>query len=239
MDRKILSLLFISPVIFILSCAMPTIYGSGNSKEISYAIAEFNSLYVSDGCKVTLVQSDTHFVTVTIDENIERFVQVETINGELKLSLRAGWEYNRVQFSAHIGVPDLEYIKATEFAQIHLQAPPFSERPLSIDLSSYSQMSGSISARDITVHLSGRSKLELRGKAHTLTVTGRNSSKASLFNLNTHNSSIILRDNSVAEIVSSGVISGFLSDQSTLYYRGHVDSLERQGASRLIEAGGL
>jgi len=91
---------------------------AGNKTSYAVVVPEFNTLYVSAGVEVVLVQGDTQSVVIETGENLKEYISAEVNNGELRLTnaVSCNWvrDYNTTTIT--VTTPHLEKIyTATQF----------------------------------------------------------------------------------------------------------------------------
>ncbi|MFP9100434.1 GIN domain-containing protein [Flavobacterium sp. RHBU_24] len=91
---------------------------AGNKTRYEVGVPEFNSLYVSAGVEVVLVQGITHSVVIETGENLREYISANVVDGQLRLenSVSCNWvrDYNTTTIT--VTTPNLEKIyTATQF----------------------------------------------------------------------------------------------------------------------------
>jgi hypothetical protein len=220
---------FVVPVLaamalFLAGCAFfPAVTGSGTPTTASYGLAGFSGIQASQAFKVHVIPDSFFSVDVTCDDNLVRYLRVDTTSGgTLRLALEQGYNYRFITVSAEVHMPAVSMLDASGASDFDVEAGFASSAPLSISLSGASSATvAGIVCGDLTVDISGASTATLAGSAFSHRIMASGASNADLMSCSAPRADVTLSGASDAWVnVGSGLLSLSASGASTLYYAG-------------------
>jgi hypothetical protein len=231
------------------------IRGSGNIIPVNFNYSDFERVDVSDAFELTLIESDTFFVQVTIDDNLAKYVQVTDNNGWLNIGMASGHGYNTDHQKAEVHMPFITDLNGSGATAIDMQ--PFADTvDFNLDLSGASVYSGSFAANICNIRLSGASVMNVSmnctelymdvsgasvvnmyGSCTDFYLDGSGASVFTLGNFITNNSVIELSGASDATIHVLDHLDAKLSGASVLKYYGDpvMGNISITGASVIMK----
>jgi hypothetical protein len=65
---------------------------------------------VDYGCQIKLSRADNYAISVSIDDNLQQYLQVSVSGNTLQIGLKPSvtGSYNNIYFSAHVSLPELD-----------------------------------------------------------------------------------------------------------------------------------
>jgi len=210
------------------------IKGSGNIISIDYNYSDFERVDVSNAFELKLIESDTFFVQVTIDDNLAQYVRVDDQNGWLSIGMENGHSYNTDHLKAEVHMPFITDLTGSGATAIEMHN--FSDTTdFNLELSGASVYSGSYAANICNIRLSGASVISISMPCTDLYM---DISGASVVNMNGNCSDFYL-DGSGASVLNMGnfitsksVIDLSGASEATIHVLDHLD-VELSGASIL------
>jgi hypothetical protein len=229
-------------LVFLAGCMFyPPVSGSGTLKTQSYSIAGFSRIQASQSFEVRVVPAASFSVTVSCDDNLDSYLQVEKRGLDtLSIGLDQGYSYFGVTLVAVVHMPSVSSIDGSGASRFKVDPGFASANRLAIMLSGASTCTApSIACGDLTVDISGASTATLAGNAGDANVLASGASHARLIDCAARSADVDLSGASDASVdVQAGSLSISASGASTLYYAGypalHVRSLS--GTSRAVKA---
>jgi len=212
-----------------------TIYGSGNLVELELDFAGFNKVLLSHTFNATVTKGQIYSITVTVDDNIEQYVEVYQIADKLHFGLDSDNNYSEVTLNAEIVMPDVEALQLSGAS--HAQLKNFSfDHSLSLDLSGASFVSGNINTGDLHAQLSGASTTYLNGSGDIIDISCSGASYIDLVNFMAKNGYVTLSGASNGKVNVEETLQVNLSGVSNLSYAGNpkLNIIEISGLSNLI-----
>jgi hypothetical protein len=212
-----------------VSCTRDTVRGSGNVVARDIAVPSFSRLQVASAFEVTVSLGGQPSLTLHIDDNLDRHVNVGVDGDTLHIGLRRGTSVSDATLQAAVTAPSLARIQGSGSSRILLQNPPAGD-DLEVELSGASRLDGAAELRSMTAGLSGASELTLSGRVGSVSASASGASHLALERLEIDALEVELSGASNAEVLVRRTISASLSGASSLRYRGS-PTLTRQDTS--------
>jgi Putative auto-transporter adhesin, head GIN domain len=202
-----------------VSCTRDRIRGSGNVVARDVTVASFSRLEVGSAFEVTVSLGGQPSLTLRIDDNLDRHVDVGVDGDTLHIGLRRGTSVSDATLQAAVTAPSLARIQGSGSSRIRLQ-DPLAGDDLRLELSGASRLDGAAELRSMTAGLSGASELTLSGRVGTVSANASGASRLALEQLQVDALEVGLSGASNAEVWVRRTISASLSGASSLRYRG-------------------
>ena len=174
--------------------------GSGQVTTQQYNFTDFTAISASHGFNVQISQGNTYSIKVTIDDNLQQYVNVCKEGSMLMVELKSGG-YQTTQLKAEITMPDLANLQLSGGSVANAQN---------------FNVSGNLG-----FDLSGGSRVTMSGQASDLTVAGSGGSNINLEDLQANDASVDLSGGSQSIVNISGRLNAELSGGSQLHYKGN------------------
>jgi hypothetical protein len=173
-------------------------------------------------------------VTLHIDDNLDRHVDVGVDGDTLHIGLRRGTSVSDATLQAAVTAPSLAWIQGSGSSRIRVQ-DPLAGDDLRLELSGASRLDGAAELRSLTAGLSGASELTLSGRVGSVSASASGASRLALERLEVDALEVDvleveLSGASNAEVSVRRAIAASLSGASSLRYRGS-PTLTRQDTS--------
>jgi hypothetical protein len=219
-------------------CAIPLgrlpITGSGRVVTLEEDITEFDEVDVSHAFEVDITRAEGFSVVVRVDDNLREYLRVVKRGRTLVIGLEPGRPLNvgRATLEAEVTMPDLTGIGLSGASHVTITGFE-SARPLEVDASGASELRGDIDAGDARFHVSGASRVTLRGSAEDLTIDGSGASRIDLSDFDVGDADVELSGASRAMITASGRLDVQASGASHVTYSGSpaMGDIDTSGAS--------
>ncbi len=226
--------------VIVASCvavpALTTLHGSGNTVTNEYDITGFTRVEVGSMFQVEIVQAESYSVSVTVDDNIERYLDVarsgDTLRIRLEPHLRLG--FGNMTLKARIALPALEGLDLSGATTATLSGFS-SDRALDVEVSGASILRGDIAAGDVWLDISGASTVRLDGRVADLDVEISGASTADLENVAALDVRVEASGASRAIVNVNGRLNAEASGASNVSYVGEPTSvkMDASGASSI------
>jgi hypothetical protein len=220
-------------LVVVLSAGCSMVDKSSNSLEIKAsgtvvtetpALADFERVEASHTFDVTVTQGDSFAVTLRMDENVQKYVEVRVSGDTLVLTLKdrdGGYSFKgNVTLEAIVTMPALRGI-ALSGASKGAVSGFDSDAALDVRLSGASRLNGDIAAGTVDVDASGASHLTLDGTAESLVLDVSGASAAALYGFTVSgDADVEVSGASHAEVLVNGTLNAEASGASEVLYRG-------------------
>jgi hypothetical protein len=146
------------------------IFGSGRVVTESRPASGFSAVSVSIPARVVIVQSGAESLSVTAEDNILPLVRAEVVGGRLVLALAPAISISTTRgIVIEVSARAIAAIDATGASRVELAG--LETDAFSLHVSGASEVTGSGSARDLRLDLSGAVRCQLEGLASRSAVT--------------------------------------------------------------------
>lgn len=238
---------FFAPFVLVVllgACALPpvmsgpseSITGSGTPVTHQYDIKDFDRLVISNAFKADVTEGDTFVVEVTVDDNLEQYLDVSKQGDTLTVGLKPGLNLglNRATMRATITLPGLRAIEANGASQVTLGGFE-SNDSLDVQASGASTVRGDIQAGDTTFDVSGASTVRFNGQGDNGSVTVSGASTADLADFAMKDVKVDANGASTAIVTVGGRLDAQASGASKVEYLGDptLGRIDESGASRV------
>ena len=238
----------IAPLLFVFllcSCVLPpvivgpseSVTGSGNLVTREFSIEDFDSLQISHAFKAEVTQGDGYTVEVTVDDNLEPYLQVSKEGNTLKVGLKpsTALSLKRTTQRAKITMPKLRGIDASGATQVTL-AGFESDNPLDVRSSGASTIRGDIQSGGSTFDVSGASTVRLNGRGGNSSIVVSGASTADLEDFALEDVNVEVSGASTAIVNVSGRLDAEATGASKVEYLGEptLGKIDESGASRVV-----
>lgn len=221
------------------SSVFSRVKGSGNIVSVDYPFADFKRVEVSNAFEISIIKADSFAVELFVDDNIEKYLQVQHSGEWLIIDLENGHNYNNVSLKAEIRMPGIENFRGSGATVATLSG--FTENDLqddfNLELSGASVFAGFIAVNTCDINISGASVLSISGNCSSLNMESSGASELSMGNFITEAGYYILSGASDGTIHVTGQLDAKLSGASVLRYYGNpqLGNINVSGASTLIK----
>jgi hypothetical protein len=226
--------------------------GSGKTTTKSYDLKEFTEIDVGDAFDVSIEQKDAYGVSVTVDDNLAEYLEIDISGETLRVGLKPG-NYLRTNLRATVTLPELKALKLS--GSSHGSVKGFkSDSPFNLiasgsssadingtfgeieaRLSGSSTLDGTIKTKDGAFYLEGSSKAVLDGTGGDMSIDCEGSSDANLESFPVGSATVKLDGSSKASIELDGRLDANLNGSSVLTYAGDptLGTINTSGGSEL------
>jgi len=231
---KILLLPFLSILPLIIGCSsvIPEV-GSGYIITRSAAFNDnINRFDFSHACEASIVQSESSYVVISIDDNLMDDVDIDTNGSTLSIGMEPG-AHNPTEFKATVYCRSLIEASGSGASEITITEFSPSDEEFISNLSGASSLEAELICTDVTLDISGASTITLTGSGDDLSLDCSGASEVNMKQFSVDDVEIELSGASEANINAEGTISGSVSGASELNYYGTatLNSLDVSGAS--------
>ncbi len=148
----------------LLSSCLKTdiVYGNGKVATQTDTLSEFSGKLAVDLCRTIIIDSGAPEISLTIDENLRRYIIIDTTEGNISISQDKDYNITTTEFALKVSLPNLNEININN-AVIHsaVTAGP----QCTVSLSGNAEYEGAIHADKADITLLGNSAVKLSGAA--------------------------------------------------------------------------
>ncbi|MFA5450536.1 MAG: DUF2807 domain-containing protein [Dehalococcoidales bacterium] len=230
------------------------VHGSGILKTETYDLSDFEEVQIGGAFGYQISYSDSHSVSITVDDNLFEYVDIYRKQKKLIIKLKPVSIQGNITLEASIQLPQLARLNVSGatggtisgFSSdeiIVLEVSGASEVILDeivthscqFTVSGASRVTGSLTAEDADFDVSGVSRIELEGECSDLDAQVSDASTLDAATFLTGDTTIIIDGASNAIINSNGILDATLSGASRLEYMGEpsLRNINVSGASTL------
>ncbi len=221
LNQRIMALLVIMLVLagLLSGCFPVRVTGSGNIISRTFSFVDFTKARISYGFTAEVKAASTYGVTVTADDNIFEYIQVDKDGDTISIGIKPG-SYEQSHLQATILMPALRGIELSDGGRTDISGFS-SSNDLSIKLSDGTDLSGSLTAGNVDINLTDGSRVDLDGSANSIEVTSHDGSRANLENFTVVNADLNIGDGGTLAINITGTLNADLSAGSRVTYTGN------------------
>jgi hypothetical protein len=226
---KILTLQsLIFPVLFIfllLSCEGNTERGNGEIVTINNGVEEFNEIKVRGNFDILLVKADTPGISITTDENLHKFINIDQSRNSLKIKS----EKNLISdhgLKITVAYQDLSKIELGG-ASILRNKGVFTGKELSLDMAGAGAVKMQVEVKQVKMNISGAGSVEISGKAQQQAVNLNGAGGLDAKNLATEYTKISISGVGGAHVNVSNKLDASVSGVGGITYSGNPKEIKR------------
>jgi hypothetical protein len=228
MSRLLLILAAFALLVF-SACSLPesvfggvgqTVTGSGKLVTLEQPNQGFSRVEFSHAFQADVTQGESYSIVITVDDNLERYLQVSQTGDTLKIGFQPGLlSLRNATMRARLTMPELTGIVGSGATQIRIDGFE-SSKDLRVEVSGASTLRGEIDSGYLRADVSGASRLELAGRGQDGRINVSGASQANLANFRMQNVDVQASGASRAEVYASGRLDAEASGASTVLYSG-------------------
>jgi len=170
----LIPLIFVAAVAVAIlpSCRYRCIKGSGHQVTENHKVGNFTELEVSGGFKVNLKQDSSQSVDITADDNLTKYIHVESDGDKLHIYCKKNI-CGSGEMILNVGVRNINKLEGAGAVNF-VSSGKINTGDLSIHLAGASKVDMDLTAANLTTEGAGSSEINLRGQAtsHRLELTG-------------------------------------------------------------------
>lgn len=201
-------------------------------KSETFNHTDFSSVEISGIFDVEITQSETYSIELTGSEEAKERYTVKREGGTLTIDFDSDDKYfwrnnlsDNEEVKIKIMMPKLERLEAKGAGKVNMSS--FKVADARIDLLGAIEMEGELIAEDVTIELSGASKLELRGKSASMDAAIQGASSLKCKNFEVNNARVEVNGASHADVNVTGTLEMEEGLASDIDYRGNPKVIKR------------
>ncbi|MFD2145951.1 head GIN domain-containing protein [Mucilaginibacter antarcticus] len=170
---NLLAIVASAATLMFTSCKISCEKGSGNITTDTRTVTDFNKLDVSGAYKIILKQDSSLTVSVTADDNLQKFIKTEVSGDKLRITTNKKSICTSGDITVTIGVRHLEKVDASGAVNVTTDGKLVAKN-FDFDLSGATNINMDLDAADVHTDGSGVTDITLRGQAsrHVIALSG-------------------------------------------------------------------
>lgn len=199
-----------------------------------YNLTDFDEVAISSAFQVDITRAERYSVSVTVDDNLEKYLDVEKRGSVLYIGIDSVTLMNQATLKASITLPDLRALEVSGASSVDISGfRPTSRFDLTV--SGASTVRGGLDAANVRFRVSGASSVTLSGKAQDGDIEVGGASRARLEDLSFVDARVEASGASSAHVTLSGRLDAEASGASTITYAGNptLGKISESGASSI------
>jgi ribosomal protein S17 len=223
----------IAATVFSSSCNIACKQGSGTTSTDNRKVSDFTKIEISGGYKVVLKQDSSLSVSVTVDDNLQKYVKT-TVSGSTLRIENDGNICASGDAVVIVGVRNLEKIDGSGAVEIRSDGKLVT-KDLDIDLSGAGKLNLDLDAANVHTEGSGATELTFKGQAtsHSIELSGTGNVEALDFIVGSYNIETSGASESRINVLKSLIVK--TSGASNIQYKGNPTTVKNHesGASTI------
>lgn len=211
-------LLLILPGLLLFSCNYRT--GSGNIISESRETGNFDAVSISGGFDTEIKTGPGYSVLVEADDNIMRYIEVETRGNTLKIYTEGLNSYNNVYMKVYITAPAINKIKASASAEVVVSGILSNSGNLNFNASSGAAIKAEVDAPVVSSDVSSGAEIILNGRTKTYEADASSGSEIDSWNLLSENTTVQVSSGASAKVHASVKLNAKASSGASVTYHG-------------------
>jgi len=194
--------------------------GSGVIIDKTLQVTDFSDIDAEGPFSLEVVQSDFYNVILSVDENLISRVLVSSGNRTLKLRIQAPASFFPTSLKIKIGMPIIKNLVLADEAMVSLSGFPRLD-VFNLVLKQASSLNGYLEAGNIDFNVSGKSLVNLKGKAQRLQLECSGESNLDLIDFILSSANVRVIGASEANLTVNGRFDVVMDDASKILYSGN------------------
>ena len=158
---------FFSSISTVMAKRLKRITGSDNTVTKVLDLKDFYKISVSNTIKLSVLQAKEYKVDVTVNDNVEKYLDFYTKNNTLILKMKKGYSYRNINVSVLVSMPDLKGLEAGGASDVSIEE--FVCGSLNLNLSGASDLDAKLKVTNsLFVDASGASDLDFEAEANDM-----------------------------------------------------------------------
>ena len=194
--------------------------GSGVIIDKTLQVTDFSDIDAEGPFALEIIQSDIYNVILSVDENLISRVLVSSGNRTLKLRIQAPASFFPTNLKIKIGMPIIKNLVLADEAMVSLSGFPRLD-VFNLVLKQASSLNGYLEAGNIDFNVSGKSLVNLKGKAQRLQLECSGESNLDLIDFILSSANVRVIGASEANLTVNGRFDVVMDDASKILYSGN------------------
>ena len=218
MKTRIFLILITIGTLFLTSCFINCVTGSGDVGSEERNVEAFNAIDLSGTANVYISKSRNNKVEIKTDDNIMPLVETYVKSGKLHISNKKCISKTTV-FDIYVSMPEIEELNVSGSGQIHSD-DKFKSNNVKLIVSGSGEILLNIKANYVKSRVSGSGEIELTGKTDKQDVRISGSGEYNAFDLTSNETVVDISGSGNCEIFVEESLEAEVSGSGDVEYRG-------------------
>lgn len=211
---------------------------SAEISTVNHAISNVSSFSVGDIFNVNISFSDNEeSLMIEANANLHQLIKVEQFGGELRIGIKENSNISGpAVMNVYLSAKSLNSIKTGGVADVSL-LDTLKGVNLDLDIRDASRLRGVVAVEDLTIDISGATKIDLSGSTTYCQVSGDGATQMAGFNFETNQLNASLHDACEISLTVNESLSVSGEGSSKVYYKGNgvITSLNLKDAAKVVQ----
>jgi len=202
-----------------ISCSISGIKGNGNLKTLERPVSAFEKITCAGAVEVRFHAGETYRAIVTVDENLDEYVEIYTKNNVLNIGTKKGHSYSFTKFWVDVYSPVLTSVSINgsgSFEGIDKIAASTFES----NISGSGKIEGTIESDHFSATISGSGKITFAGASKDANIDISGSGDFNGNELNVKNATVNISGSGTANIYADDNLQANIAGSGNINYRG-------------------
>jgi len=233
-SRRTLFLLTVIALIALAGCGLQSERGSGNPVTREFDFTDFDQVNIENAFQGTITRGDTYRVSVTVDDNLEQYLQVEQAGGRVTIGFKEPVLLRDATLKYEITMPALTALNASGASNAILRDFASSDA-FAVEASGASRIEGTITTGDLTATASGASTISLAGQGGALRGNASGASTLDMEEFSAASANVDASGASTISVNTAGRLDASASGASNVRYIGdpQLGNISESGGSNV------
>lgn len=197
------------------------VVGNGNITTKSVNTASYNEIKVVGSMDIHLMHGTEGSITVTADENLHEYLEIEVSNGILSINSKKNY-YLKSKKGIHVNVPvqEIDAVNLVGSGDIDTKDTLNAER-LKIEITGSGDVKLDLNAQEVVADITGSGAISLTGNTGRLNVSVTGSGDFKGFDLTSKETDVSVNGSGDAEVVATEMIKARVSGSGDIVYKGN------------------
>ncbi|QIE58533.1 DUF2807 domain-containing protein [Rasiella rasia] len=197
------------------------IKGSGNLTKTTQTTADYDEVKVVGSLTVNLVSGNEGSITISADDNLHEYVEVESNGGVLKVKMQKGISYSsKNDIVVTVPFESLTNVSLTGSGDVTSSAP-IKGSNLDINVTGSGDMILAIDGTNVDAKITGSGDMRLSGSTNNLSVKVTGSGDFEGYNLNAVNTEVYVSGSGDADVSAQNELTARVSGSGDVRYKGN------------------
>ena len=209
--------------------------GSGDLVKATRSVQPFTTVSASGGVEVEITRGSSQQVIVEADDNVIDDVETKVINGQLKISMEDGIDYDNVHVKIFITAREITKISSAASADVKVAGVLESRNKIELKASSGSSIKAQVDAPQADADASSGAEIDVTGKTRTFKVQASSGAAIEAFDLLSEDTFAEASSGGKVDVHASVKLDAKASSGGSVSYRGPAVTVTKESSGGSIK----